>query len=156
MVFGAGSKEMMAVGAVGAGIKLAAKLDKEAIVYQTDGATCQRVLDDLRSVLVKGKPITVSDLKAPKQEDYKVIDIEDGGPPPEAARMSLAPIWARPDQSGSSIPTCGSNFRYATWRTCSPRSEIRRAAAWSWSRCSRRTSGMAFLKRPVQESGWML
>jgi hypothetical protein len=77
MVFGAGSKEMMAVGA---GIELAAKLDKEAIVYQTDGATCQRVLDDLRSVLVKGKPITVSDLKAPKQEDYKVIDIEDGAP----------------------------------------------------------------------------
>jgi hypothetical protein len=80
MVFGAGSKEMMAVGAGGAGIELAAGLDKEAIVYQTDGATCQRVLDDLRSVLVKGKPITVSDLKAPKQEDYKVIDIEDGAP----------------------------------------------------------------------------
>ena len=37
MVFGAGSKEMMAVGAVGAGIELAAGLDKEAIVYQTDG-----------------------------------------------------------------------------------------------------------------------
>jgi len=80
MVFGAGSKEMMAVGAGGAGIELAAGLDKEAIVYQTDGATCQRVLDDLRSVFVKGKPITVSDLKAPKQEDYKVIDIEDGAP----------------------------------------------------------------------------
>ena len=80
MVFGAGSKEMMAVGAVDASIELAAGLDKEAIVYQTDGATCQRVLDDLRSVLVKGKPITVSDLKAPKQEDYKVVDIEDGDP----------------------------------------------------------------------------
>jgi hypothetical protein len=80
MVFGAGSKEMVAVGAVDVGISLTARLDEDAIVYQTEGANSQRVLDDLRSVLAKGKPITVSDLKAPKQEEYKVIDIEDGDP----------------------------------------------------------------------------
>jgi len=80
MVFGAGSKEMFAVGAVDGEIALTAGLDANAIVYQTDVASCQRVLDDLRSVLAKGKPITVSDLKAPKQEDYKVVDIEDGDP----------------------------------------------------------------------------
>lgn len=80
MVFGAGSKEMVAVGAVDVGISLTARLDKDAIVYQTEGANSQRVLDGLRSVLAKGKPITVSDLKAPRQDEYKVIDIEDGDP----------------------------------------------------------------------------
>jgi ATP-dependent Lon protease len=38
------------------------------------------VLDDLRSVLAKGKPITLSDLQGPKQEEYRVTDIEDGDP----------------------------------------------------------------------------
>jgi hypothetical protein len=80
MVFGAGSKEMVAIGAVEVGMSLTARLDDEAIIYQTEGAISQRVLDDLRSVLAKGTPITVSDLKAPKQEEYKVVDIEDGDP----------------------------------------------------------------------------
>jgi hypothetical protein len=80
MVFGAGSKEIVAVGAVDVEISLTARLDDEAIVYQAEGACSQRVLDDLRSVLAKGKPITVSDLKAPKQDEYKIIDIEDGDP----------------------------------------------------------------------------
>lgn len=77
---GAGSKEMMAIGTVGAGIALAPGLDEQTIIYQTDGANCQRVIEDLRSVLAKGKPITVADLRAPKQEEYKVIDIKDGDP----------------------------------------------------------------------------
>ena len=80
MVFGAGSKEMLAVGAVGGHVSFVAGLDEQPVVYQTDGAACQKALDDLRSTLNKGKPITVEDLKAPKQEAYKVIDIEDGDP----------------------------------------------------------------------------
>ena len=41
---------------------------------------CQPVLDEVRFCLSKGKSITVSDLKAPNQEEYRVPDIEDGTP----------------------------------------------------------------------------
>jgi ATP-dependent helicase YprA (DUF1998 family) len=78
LVFGAGSKEMLAVGAIEDEIALTAGLDGNAIVYQTDGAACQQALDTLRSILAKGKPISVTDLKAPKQEEYTVTDIVEG------------------------------------------------------------------------------
>jgi hypothetical protein len=78
MVFGAGSKEMLAVGSAEGHIGFVASLDEQAIIYQTRGAMCQKALDDLRSILAKGHPITVENLKAPKQAEYKVVDIEDG------------------------------------------------------------------------------
>ncbi|MCZ2155718.1 MAG: DEAD/DEAH box helicase [Bryobacterales bacterium] len=77
MVFGAGSKEMLAVGAIGE-ISLAAGLDSNSIVYQTDGAICQQALDVLGSVLANGKPVSVGDLKALKKDQYTVTDIAEG------------------------------------------------------------------------------
>jgi hypothetical protein len=77
LVFGAGSKEMLAVGATEE-ISLAAGLDSNSIVYQTDGAICQQSLDALGNLLAKGKPVSVGDLKALKEDQYTVTDIAEG------------------------------------------------------------------------------
>jgi len=78
MVFGKGGTGMMAASPVDGEMELTPGLDSRAVVYQTDGGTCQRAMDSLQAALAKARPITVADLNAPKQHEYVVTDIADG------------------------------------------------------------------------------
>lgn len=78
MVIGTGGETSLALATLEAFPSLSTRFEAQSIVYNADPHICQTALAALRTIIGAGSPITMASLNAPKQEAYRIVDIEDG------------------------------------------------------------------------------
>jgi hypothetical protein len=78
MVFGIGGEEMLAATTLDELPSLSMRLDTQSILYNSNSNLCQEATRRLRAILAQGTPISVTSLRAPKTDSFRIVDIENG------------------------------------------------------------------------------
>jgi hypothetical protein len=71
-------EDLLTVATMENALELTASLESQLIAYCTDAGVAQSARAGLERILASGTPITAASLKAPKEDAYKIVDIEDG------------------------------------------------------------------------------